>query len=234
MSEFAISCKGIKKVFQNEYSKVEALKGVDLDINSGEIFMLVGPSGSGKTTLISIIAGILNQTEGQCLLYGKDLNNMQQPAKTIYRGKNVGFVFQAFNLIPMLNCEENVAIPLIINGIDKKEAIEQAQKVLKDLNMEDKIKAYPHHLSGGQQQRVAIARSYIHSPKIIVCDEPTSSLDAETGRSVLKILKEKVLTKDRSIIIVTHDSRIFEYGDKIAKIDDGKIISIESNHHNLV
>lgn len=229
MKERAVSVKAVRKTFKDEYTEVTALHDVNLDVYSGEILLLVGPSGSGKTTLISIIAGILNQDQGAALIFGNDINAMKEPEKTIFRGKNIGFVFQAFNLIPMLSCIENISIPLIINGMDRKTAVEKAADILVEFKLEDKIYSYPSQLSGGQQQRVAIARSFIHDPKVIVCDEPTSSLDSETGKSVMQILKEKVLDSQRAIIVVTHDTRIFKYADRIAKIEDGKIISVESS-----
>lgn len=224
MSETVIECKGIYKHYGEGSTRVEALRGIDLSINKGELRMLMGPSGSGKTTLISIIAGILTQSSGVCLVNHLDLNHLTDQEKTRYRGKNIGFVFQAFNLIPTLTAEENIAVPLVILGTPRKEAEEKAKRFLVDFGMRDKIGVYPAQLSGGQQQRLAIARSMIHDPSIIVCDEPTSFLDIHTGHKIMELLKELVVTKKITLIVITHDSRIMEFADKIDHIEDGKII----------
>jgi putative ABC transport system ATP-binding protein len=218
----AVSCKEIKKSFGSGSAQVEALRGVDLEVADGELLLLVGPSGSGKTTLISILSGILPQDSGSCLVYGTDINHLPNGEKTHFRGIHIGFVFQSFNLIPMLTTVENAAVPLILAGKEQKEAEEKAATMLEQLGLGDKLHATPRELSGGQQQRVAIARGCIHAPKLIVCDEPTSALDHETGKKVMELLHS--LKKDRSIIVVTHDSRIFEYGDRIVHMEDGRII----------
>ena len=172
----AVACKDIKKTFVTLGGQVEALKGVNLEVNEGELVTIVGPSGSGKTTLISIIAGILTPDEGECIVFEKNLNEMPNGEKTAFRGKNIGFVFQAFNLVPMLTSKENIAIPLILNGVKSQEAEEKAFHLLGKLGIQEKADVPPAELSGGQQQRVAIARSLIHEPKLIVCDEPTCLL----------------------------------------------------------
>lgn len=218
-----ITCKDIYKHYGTGTTRVEALKGISLQINKGEIRMLIGPSGSGKTTLISIIAGILTQNSGECLISGIDLNHLPDQEKTHFRGKNIGFVFQAFNLIPTLTCEENISIPLVILGAPKAEALEKSKQLLAEFGMAEKIGAYPPQLSGGQQQRVAIARSMVHDPSIIVCDEPTSFLDVVTGHKIMELLKEMVVKKGITLIVITHDARILEFADNIDKIEDGRI-----------
>ena len=220
----AIECKGIKKTYGTAATSVPALRGIDFEMMAGELVMIVGPSGSGKTTLISILAGILDQDEGKCVVYGQDLKELNDIEKTAYRGKHIGFVFQAFNLIPMLTAKENAAIPLLLNGVGRDGALSEAAELLTRFGLQDKLDAYPPELSGGQQQRVAIVRSCIHDPKLIVCDEPTSALDQETGSKILMLLKEKVLEKNRALIVVTHDARIFSFADRIVKLDDGKIV----------
>lgn len=220
-----IECKNIYKHYGEGPTRVDALTGIDLIINQGELRMLVGPSGSGKTTLISIIAGILTQNSGECLVNNIDLNHLPDKTKTHYRGKNIGFVFQAFHLIPTLTCEENISVPLVILGTPKKTALEKAKDLLADFGMSDKIGTLPTELSGGQQQRVAIARSMIHDPSIIVCDEPTSFLDVHTGHRIMELLKETVVKKGITVIVITHDSRILDFADKISKIEDGRIVS---------
>lgn len=220
-----IECKDIYKHYGEGSTRVNALQGINLLIEKGELRMLVGPSGSGKTTLISIIAGILTQNSGDCLVNGIDLNHLPDQDKTHYRGKNIGFVFQSFNLIPTLTCEENISVPLVILGKSKAMALKKAKELLSDFDMADKIGTYPPQLSGGQQQRVAIARSMIHDPSIIVCDEPTSFLDIHTGLKIMELLKGMVVKKGITLIVITHDARIFEFADKISKMEDGKIVS---------
>lgn len=222
-NEKVIDCRNVKKHFGEGNARVDALRGVDFELYSGKLLMVVGPSGSGKTTLISIIAGILNQDEGQCQVFGKELGGLKEEEKAKFRGEKIGFVFQAFNLIPMLSARENVAIPLLLAGVEEREAHSRADALLSRFGLEDKLHEYPDNLSGGQQQRVAIARSCIHEPGLIVCDEPTSALDHETGAKVMELFRSEVLEKDRALVIVTHDARIFPFADRIINLDDGRI-----------
>jgi putative ABC transport system ATP-binding protein len=224
----AVSCRNIVKTYDTGEQKVTALNGINLDIAKGELMMLVGPSGCGKTTLISVIAGILDQNEGVCELFGKDLLRMNSKDKLNFRAHNIGFVFQAFNLLPSLNAAENVAIPLIINGRKRAEAERKAVQVLDQVGLGTRVTSLPSQLSGGQQQRVAIARALVHDPRLIVCDEPTSALDHDSGRKVMALLKDVALQKDRTLVIVTHDARIFEFADRIAEMDDGHIIRVRA------
>jgi putative ABC transport system ATP-binding protein len=226
----AVKCSQIRKSFGLGNLRFEVLHGIDLEVKSGELLMLVGPSGSGKTTLISIIAGILSHDNGHCELFGKDLDTFSDSEKTKFRGENLGFVFQSFNLIPMLSNSENVAIPLLLNHMDRHEAIKLAEERLDQFGLGDKVGNFPAQLSGGQQQRVAIARAVIHNPKLIVCDEPTSALDHENGALVLNHLREIVDKENRALIVVTHDSRIFDYADRIVHLEDGNIASEKTNH----
>lgn len=220
---FAVVCQEIKKTFGSGPSQVEALRGINLEVKKGELLLLMGPSGSGKTTLISIIAGILTQTSGICLINGTDLQKMSDQEKTQYRGKHIGFVFQSFNLIPTLTCRENVAIPLLLNGVEKKEALTKAEQILSSVGIQEKIASHPRELSGGQQQRVAIARAIIHTPDLVVCDEPTSALDHETGQKVMQLLRTIVSKEQRTILVVSHDARIVSFADRTISLDDGKI-----------
>jgi putative ABC transport system ATP-binding protein len=226
----AVRCEGITKNYGMGDTQVQALRGIDLEVRSGELLMLVGPSGCGKTTLISIIAGILDQTEGDCFLFGQNLRDLRPEERIRYRGKHIGFVFQAFNLIPTLTVAENVAIPLLILGEEPNKALAQAGRCLEEVGLGDKLNAFPSQISGGQQQRVAVARALVHDPQLIVCDEPTSALDHRTGQKVMEVLKGLAMDGKRSLVIVTHDARIFEFADRIAHVDDGRIQTIETNH----
>lgn len=225
-SSLAVSCQNLVKVYDTGGQKVTALDGINLDILMGELMMLVGPSGCGKTTLISVIAGILDQDEGICRVFDEDLYHMNDRKKLHFRAHNIGFVFQAYNLLPSLNAEENVSIPLVINGMKRADAEKKARHVLEQVGLGARVKAMPSELSGGQQQRVAIARALVHSPRLIVCDEPTSALDHETGHNVMMLLKEVALHKDRALVIVTHDARIFNFADRIAEMDDGHVVRV--------
>ena len=227
-NQIAVFCKSVTKSYVTGPTKVMALRGVDLEVRRGELLMLVGPSGCGKTTLISVVAGILDHDDGECLVFKQDIRGMGQTKKTRYRGQNVGFVFQAYNLLPTLTALENVSVPLLILGVPRSEAQSRAKAILVQVGLEDRLYALPAQLSGGQQQRVAIARALIHGPKLIVCDEPTSALDAETGQRVMEVLRNAALSSERALIIVTHDNRIFNFADRIARMEDGRIVSVES------
>lgn len=222
----AVRCSGLVKTFGDGNAQVKALQGIDLEINFGELLMLVGPSGCGKTTLISIIAGILDADAGECLLLGSDLQKMRADERTRFRGKSIGFVFQAFNLLLSLSVVENVAVPLLIGGTDRKTAIAQAGLVLDSVGLGERKDTPAGQLSGGQKQRVAIARALVHKPKLIVCDEPTSNLDHAAGNQVMDILRRVATTSERAVLVVTHDPRIFEFADRIAHMDDGKMMNI--------
>ncbi|WP_374088230.1 ABC transporter ATP-binding protein [Methylomicrobium lacus] len=225
----AVLCQNVVKTYDTGSQQITALQGIDLEVHVGELMMLVGPSGCGKTTLISVIAGILDQDSGLCRVFGEDLLKLKNDQKLKFRAQNIGFVFQAYNLLPTLNAAENVSIPLIINGMKRREAVRKAAAVLEQVGLGDRADALPAQLSGGQQQRVAIARALIHSPRLIVCDEPTSALDHETGMHVLELLKAVAVDHSRALVIVTHDARIFGFADRIAQMDDGKIVRVQQS-----
>lgn len=225
----AVSCRNIRKHYGTKLSRVDALRGVTFESHVGELLMIVGPSGCGKTTLLSIISSILDQDEGECLIYGNNVNSFKDEERVRYRGKNIGFIFQNFNLIPMLTALENTALPLVINGENKELALRYAAEKLAEVGLEKRMDAYPHQMSGGEQQRVAICRGCIHNPKIIVCDEPTSALDHKTGVQVMQMFKKMALRRDSALIIVTHDARIFEFADRILEMEDGRIIRTKMN-----
>jgi putative ABC transport system ATP-binding protein len=231
--DIAIHCRGVVKTYGSGSNAVTALRGIDLDVYTGELLMLVGPSGCGKTTLISVVAGILDRDTGTCDVFGQDFDRMKPKNRTKWRGQSVGFVFQSFNLLPTLTAVENTAIPLLINGVPRKEALARARKVLERVGLGDRAHSSPLELSGGQQQRVAIARALVHDPKLVVCDEPTSSLDHETGHQVMEIMREVAAGAGRALVVVTHDSRIFNFADRIAKMDDGHIEKVVTSASQL-
>ena len=223
----AVHCRGVTKVFQAGESRVWALRGIDLDVYAGQLTLLVGPSGCGKTTLISIVAGLLDPTEGELVVLGEDLRRLPGRRLVEFRGKNIGFVFQQYNLLPALSACENAAVPLIIAGQPRRAAVAHASQTLQAVGLGDKLPALPSHLSGGQQQRVAIARSLVHEPKLLVCDEPTAALDAASGRTVMELLKRVAVQPGRAVIVVTHDNRVFDFGDRIVHMNDGRIENVE-------
>jgi putative ABC transport system ATP-binding protein len=226
--DVAVRIRGVVKHFGAGEQRVTALGGVDWDVYPGELSLLVGPSGCGKTTLLSVIAGILDCDEGSISIFGSDLTAMPDGRRTRFRSRSIGFVFQQYNLLPALSAAENVAVPLVIAGWPRRKAVERAGEVLDALGMGKKLQSLPAQLSGGQQQRVAIARALVHEPSLIVCDEPTAALDHETGEKVMDLLREAAVRPDRAVIVVTHDNRIFHFGDRIAYMDDGHIVRTEA------
>lgn len=219
-----VVCKNITKTYGEGANKVNALRGVNLEVNQGELHLLMGPSGSGKTTLLSVIAGILTPTSGECLVLNTNIENLSNDELTCFRAMNIGFVFQTFNLIASLTCEENISVPLLLNGMKNAEAIEKSKEMMNELGLPDKIGTYPQQLSGGQQQRIAIGRALIHNPPLVVCDEPTSFLDHETGHRIMTLLRSRLQKKKNTLIVVSHDPRIMPFADKINQLEDGRII----------
>src|SRR6476646_5341318 len=222
-SEHAVVARGVTKEFGSGDTGTLALRGVDLDIAYGETTLLVGPSGCGKTTLISIIAGLLNPTDGEVSVLGRELTGLRGAELVNFRKQNIGFVFQQYNLLPALTAAENAAVPLVIGGEYRTKAVRAAKDLLAEVGLEPRINAYPSQLSGGQQQRVAIARALIHQPRLMVCDEPTAALDAHSGQTVMQLLKRVAVQPDRALIIVTHDSRVYGFGDRIVHMSDGRV-----------
>jgi putative ABC transport system ATP-binding protein len=223
----AVRIRGLTKVFGSGEQRVLALQGIDWDVYKGQMSLIVGPSGCGKTTLLSVIAGILDSDEGDVSIFGQEVTAMNDRQKTRFRAKNIGFVFQQYNLLPALTAAENAAIPLVIAGWSREKAVGRARDVLGSLGMAAKVESLPAQLSGGQQQRVAISRALVHEPQLLVCDEPTAALDHETGLTVMELLREAAVRPDRAVVIVTHDNRVFHFGDRIAHMDDGRIIKVE-------
>jgi putative ABC transport system ATP-binding protein len=227
-ADVAVRVRGVTKEFGTGGSLTRALRGVDLDVAYGELLILAGPSGCGKTTLVSIVAGTLEPSDGEVVVLGQDLVAMSSGRKVRFRRENVGFVFQAYNLLPSLTAAENAAVPLLIAGWHRARAVEAASEVLDKLGLGDRLANLPSELSGGQQQRVAIARALVHEPRLLVCDEPTSALDAENGRITMELISEIAVQPDRAVIVVTHDSRVYSFADRIANMEDGRIESVEA------
>ena len=234
MTETAVQCRDLYKTFGTGDDAVKVLRGVNFEVPRGEMTFLVGPSGCGKTTLLSVIAGLLNPTQGELEVLGTPLAQLKGSAAVEFRRKNLGFVFQQFNLLPALTAAENAAVPLLAAGWKRRAAVEKAEAILADLGLAARSRAMPNQLSGGQQQRVAFARALIHEPQLIVCDEPTSALDAETGHHVMELLRTVAVRPGRAVLVVTHDSRVFPFADRIAHMNDGLVDKIELNpmEHN--
>jgi putative ABC transport system ATP-binding protein len=228
----AVVCRQIVKEFGTGETRTLALRGVDLEVFAGQMTLLVGQSGCGKTTLISIIAGLLNATSGSLSVLGKDMIGMNGTQLVHFRQKNIGFVFQQYNLLPTLTAVENAAVPLIIAGQPRRKAFEAARQVLSSVGLGTRMHMMPNQLSGGQQQRVAIARALVHEPRLLVCDEPTAALDAQSGQTVMDLLRRVALQSDRAVIVVTHDNRVFGFGDRIIQMDDGVVTGVETPDRN--
>jgi putative ABC transport system ATP-binding protein len=223
---FGVSCRNIRKRFGSGEAAVEALRGVDFDTRFGELSFLVGPSGCGKTTLISIIAGLLDRSGGELSVLGTNLDELSSGERVLFRRRNLGFIFQQFNLLPALTAAENVAVPLIAAGTPRRRAVDQASALLSQLGLGARLTALPSTLSGGQQQRVAIARALVHEPRLVVCDEPTAALDHASGEAVMELLAANAVRPGRTVIVVTHDARVFHYAHSIAHMDDGRIVNV--------
>jgi putative ABC transport system ATP-binding protein len=225
--ETVVACRDVTKEFGTGDTKTAALRGADLSLYAGELSLVVGPSGCGKTTLISIVAGLLDPTAGSVSVLGTELSKLGGRKLVEFRRQNIGFVFQQYNLLPALTAAENAAVPLIISGWQRPKAIAKAKEILTSVGLEHRVDAYPAQLSSGQQQRVAIARALIHEPRLLVCDEPTAALDAESGRTVMELLRKVAVQPDRAVIVVTHDNRIYGFGDRIVQMSDGRVERIE-------
>lgn len=222
--QIAVSIKNLNKDFFIGKKPIRILHSINAEIQMGKLTMFVGPSGCGKTTLILLISGILSATDGDIFSINYHLNDMSDYEKVIFRRKHIGFIFQQYNLLPTLTAVENAAIPLIAAGMLNKQAIARAHCILEQIGMHKQTEKLPHQLSGGQQQRVAIARALVHNPSLIICDEPTAALDAKTGQTVMQLLREIANDKNRTVLVVTHDNRIYHFADRILEMSDGKII----------
>jgi putative ABC transport system ATP-binding protein len=231
-SRIAIKADGLTKAFGVGEARTIALRGVDLDMYFGEMVYVVGPSGSGKTTLLSVLSGILRPDAGTVLSEGVDLWSLNNDQLAAFRLSKIGFVFQDYHLFPRLTTAENVAIPLILKRRNWDEALAEAAKYLEIVGLKGRADLPPVKLSGGEQQRVAIARAIVGQPDILIMDEPTASLDGDTGRQIVSFVKENILNENRCILIVTHDSRIYEYATRILHMEDGRLTAEEKGHQD--
>jgi putative ABC transport system ATP-binding protein len=229
MSKTAIQATGLVKWFGEGEAKTIALREVSLEAQFGEMVYVVGPSGSGKTTLLSVLTGILKPNAGKVLLEGVDIWGLTSDQLADFRLAKIGFVFQDYHLFPRLTTAENVAIPLLLRNKDWDESIHEADKYLDVVGLKNRANLYPVKLSGGEQQRVAIARAIVDQPDILIMDEPTASLDGDTGVAILSFVRNNVLNQDRCIVVVTHDDRIYQFATRILHMEDGKLKGSEKS-----
>jgi putative ABC transport system ATP-binding protein len=224
----AIVARGVDMVFQSGSQRFQALQDINLEVYRGDIQLLMGPSGSGKTTLLSILGGILTPSAGTVCLLGQDLTRMSRNQLAKFRLKNIGFIFQEFNLFPALTAVENVEIALNVKGIKGKPARQEALNLLDQVGLSDRANKYPRDLSGGQKQRVAIARALAGDPQIIMADEPTAALDSQSGHAVISLLRRLAKEGNRTVLMVTHDPRIIDVADRVTYLEDGMLQSNSS------
>ncbi len=220
----AIAVRELSKTYAEGASGVTALRGIDLDVHPGEMVMLVGPSGSGKTTLLSIMGCILSPSAGSVRIAGKEVSGLKQKELAPIRLSHIGFVFQGFNLFPTLTAGENVELMLDLKGIRGEEAKTRGQRLLESVGIGEKFNSFPSDLSGGQKQRVAVARAMAGEPDILLADEPTAALDSHTGRNVMAMMNELAHRNNRAVVIVTHDSRLLEFADRMIRLEDGMVV----------
>ncbi len=225
MTRVAIQAKGLVKWFGEGEARTNALKNVDLETYFGEMVYIVGPSGSGKTTLLSVLSGILKPNEGSVQVEDVDIWKLDADRLAEFRLAKIGFVFQDFHLFPLLTTAENAAIPLILKKRNWDESIREAAGYLEIVGLKARADIPPVKLSGGEQQRVAIARAMISKPDILIMDEPTASLDGDTGNAILSFVRKNILNENRCVVVVTHDSRIYEYASRILQMQDGRLTS---------
>jgi putative ABC transport system ATP-binding protein len=224
----AITVRGVTKVYEEGASRVPALHGIDLDVWPGEVVLLMGPSGSGKTTLLSIMGCILRATSGTVSIAGVEASVLSERELPRIRLAHIGFVFQGFNLFPTLTVGENVELALELKDIRGSKAKQESRSLLEQVGLEQKYDTFPSDLSGGQKQRVAIARALAGSPSVILADEPTAALDSHTGRNVMQMMQDLAHKHGRAVVVVTHDSRVLEFGDRTVRMEDGKIVAPSS------
>ena len=222
-----IKTTGLTKIYQNNTLKVEAVKQVDLSISEGEFTAIVGPSGSGKTTLFNMIGGLDDITAGNVEIAGTNISNLKENELIDFRLKHIGFVFQAYNLIPVLTAKENVAFIMLLQGLSEKERMQRSEDLLKQVGLGDKFDSRPNQLSGGQQQRVAVARALASKPRFILADEPTANLDSQSTSTLLDLMAKMNKKENITFLFSTHDQRVIDKARRVITIEDGKIIRDE-------
>lgn len=216
----------LRKTYGSGDAKVHALDGVNLTVENGEFVAVVGTSGSGKSTLLHMLGGLDSPTSGSVIVDGKDIFSLKDEELTIFRRRKIGFVFQNYNLVPVLNVYENIVLPIQLDGVEPDE--EYVNQIIKTLGLESKLKNLPNNLSGGQQQRVAIARALAAKPAIILADEPTGNLDTKTSQDVMSLLKITSKKFKQTIVMITHNEEIAQMADRIIRIEDGRIVKKEA------
>ena len=217
-----LSVRNLKKYYNTGENTVKALDGIDLDICKGEFLAVVGTSGSGKSTLLHMLDGLDNPTSGEVIIDGRNISGLSRDELTVYRRRKIGFVFQNYNLLPLMNVYENIVLPIKLDGIKPDD--DYVEEILKLLKLEDKKYFMPNQLSGGQQQRVALARALAIKPAIILADEPTGNLDSRTSQDVLGLIKISSQNLAQTIVMITHNEEIAQMADRIIRIEDGKIV----------
>ena len=217
-----LSVRNLKKYYNTGENTVKALDGIDLDICKGEFLAVVGTSGSGKSTLLHMLGGLDNPTSGEVIIDGRNISGLSRDELTVYRRRKIGFVFQNYNLLPLMNVYENIVLPIKLDGIKPDD--DYVEEILKLLKLEDKKYFMPNQLSGGQQQRVALARALAIKPAIILADEPTGNLDSRTSQDVLGLIKISSQNLAQTIVMITHNEEIAQMADRIIRIEDGKIV----------
>ncbi|MDR0425356.1 MAG: ABC transporter ATP-binding protein [Clostridiales Family XIII bacterium] len=227
-----IQVKNVRKVYRMGEEKVIALDDVSMDIYRGEIVCFLGTSGSGKSTFLNMVAGLEKPTRGEIIIGGIQVHKLDEEMVTLFRQKNIGFIFQSYNLLPMLTTLENITLPLIFRNVDKRRRTAMAKEAMKAVGLEGYERRRPTQMSGGQQQRVGIARAIVGHPKIIFADEPTGNLDSHTTKEVMEIIVKMVRENNQTLIIVTHDRTISEYADRVVTIQDGNILDIQVKNQN--
>ena len=224
-----IDIRDLTRHYQMGEVTVTALQGLNLEIRAGEFIVLLGPSGSGKTTTLNLIGGLDKPTSGQILVQNKDITQFSERELVRYRRREVGFIFQFFNLIPTLTASENVEFALKLNGFNGRQSAQKAMELLSLVSLEDRAGHFPAELSGGEQQRVSIARALANSPALLLCDEPTGNLDVSTGHQVLQAIRDLNQRDNTTVVLVTHNTAIAPMADRVIRLRDGKIDTIEVN-----